>query len=152
MPLGGLISALATFRSSVDGKRNDRDTPTREAQNVPNIYRMMTGFMLASPSDFFCAMAFMTRKKTRIGATPFSARTKRSPKIVTAGTADGTNRASRMPMTRPTAICLMRAIRFSAFFMLVNTTHSPFYIELIFPWVMYIVYPAGKLYSSRELF
>jgi hypothetical protein len=48
---------------------------------VPRRYSSTTGRMLPEALSFFWDMAFMTRKKTRIGATPFRALTNKSPKI-----------------------------------------------------------------------
>ena len=50
---------------------------------------MTIGFIESLPSDFFCAIAFMTKKNTRIGAMPFNALIKRSPNNLTNGITDG---------------------------------------------------------------
>ena len=90
MPLGGLSLASATCRCRVVGARKDRLTPTKDAKKVPITYKPIIGFIFASPPLFFLAIAFITKKKTSTGATPFNAFTNRSPKMVTTGTAFGT--------------------------------------------------------------
>ena len=61
-------------------------------------------------SAFFCAMAFMTSTNTKIGATPFSALTKRLPRIETTGTTAGIVSAIMIPMIRPIAISFIKAV------------------------------------------
>ena len=130
MPLGGASCVSgATWRVSVVGKRKDIVTPTRDAQNVPMMYNITTGFMLPSAFSLRCAMAFMTRRKTRTGATPFNALTNRSPRMDTAGIAPGAKTAIRMPMTRPTAICLMSATLERVLWSLLNNMIPPLLIK-----------------------
>ena len=88
-------------------------------------YRMMIGFIFAFVPSFFCAIAFMTRKNTRTGATPFSALTKRSPKILTTGITVGVKTAIRIPMTKPTAICLINATLDKTFLILFSKVIPP---------------------------
>ena len=88
----------------------DIDTPTKEAKNVPSTYNLTIGFIDALASAFFCAIAFITKINTKIGAIPFKALTNKSPKIATAGTAVGTATAMKIPIISPKIISFNKAI------------------------------------------
>ena len=124
MPDGGAILASAICRCSVVGKRKEAETATRDAKNVPTTYSPTMGFMASLASAFFWAMAFMTKTKTRTGATPFRALTKRSPKMATTGTRAGAVSAMMIPMRRPMAMSLMRAVSSYFFPIVPNKTIS----------------------------
>ena len=109
MPDGGLISESMTCSVSDDGKAKANATATIDAKNVARIYIRTIGFIAVLASEFFCAIAFMTSTKTRIGATPFKARTNNFPRIATAGIDCGAKHAIKIPIIRPMMISLISA-------------------------------------------
>jgi len=109
IPEGGVIEVSAICKLKVVGNKNDAETATNDAQKVPMTYKIIIGFIVELDSDF-CESAFITKTKTKIGATPFKALTNNLPKTATTGITLGTNNAKIIPITRPMAINFIKAV------------------------------------------
>ena len=93
------------------GNRKLATTATSAATNVLTTYRSTTVFI--DPAARAFASALITRKNTRIGATPFSADTNSVPSSSTTSMF-GTATPSTPPITSPMTIRFTRLTEFHA--------------------------------------
>ena len=109
MSEGAAEVSCAAARVSSTGNRELIKTATNAAMNVAARYKITTTFM--APAPLALASALMTRKNTRMGATPFSAETNSVPNI-SSTSLPGQNTPSTAPMIRPTRMRLIRLMPF----------------------------------------
>ena len=113
MPVGAsLLAASTPLSKSCEGNRKLAPTATTAAANVPTKYSTKIGRILVGLPLRCCEMAEVTKANTKIGATALSAPTNRLPKIAPISTTAlaavvlRTSTPTKMPSTRPMAICV----------------------------------------------